>query len=225
MITPQPEQDLAVIGDIHGRADLLSLALARTAGATVVCVGDYIDRGPDSASVLQMLMERPDIIAIGGNHESMLLSFLEEPEVYGPRWLRYGGIETLESFSIDADASANFGALRNVMLDGLGVSTVAWLRGLPSYWQSGNVAVVHAGADPDVPMETQDDHSLRWGHPSFGRYPRRDGIVIVHGHTIVPEPRISDNCIAIDTGAYATDRLCVAHIPARADIWFEQVGL
>ena len=203
------------MGDIHGRADLLSRVLAKP-GSPLICVGDYIDRGPESADVLRMLAEHPDAICLMGNHEEMLLSFLHDPARYGPRWLRHGGDQTVASFglrkpsgTLTADAFAN---LKDDLCAVMGQDLIDWLRGLPSFWRLGNVAVVHAAADPARALDAQTAGALRWGHPAFPNTARRDGVWIVHGHVVVPAPRIRSKVVSIDTGAWATDRLTVAHI-------------
>mgnify|MGYP001951770689 CR=1 FL=1 len=109
---PMPEQQTYIIGDIHGRADLLELMLelidahiggTSAADPKLIFVGDYIDLGPDSAVVLTRMKELqeafPDnVTCLMGNHEKMLLDFLDQPETRGVRWLKNGGLQTLASF-------------------------------------------------------------------------------------------------------------------------------
>lgn len=212
-----PDQPLAIIGDIHGCAGLLDGLLARVAienpGAKPVFVGDMIDRGPDSQGVLARIRALDGAVVILGNHEEMMLRFLDEPEDAGPAWLRHGGIQTLESFGITdpaADADTR-DALRRAFPPGL----EAWLRALPCVWRSGNVMVVHAGADPRRPIADQNPRDLLWGHPGFGRFPRRDGLWVAHGHTIVPKPRQRNGVISVDTGAWQGGGLSAALISAQ----------
>jgi len=204
--------------DIHGCLSLLSHALETTKGQ-IVCVGDYVDRGPDSAGVLALLQNRPDIICLMGNHEEMLLSFLDDPLQHGARWLTFGGQQTLESFGVKQQGTAT--QMRDALRNAMGTATEGWLRALPSYWQSGNVAVTHAGAAPDLPIAAQDSKLLRWGHPQFGRKQRRDGIWVIRGHVIVETPSAKDGVINIDTGAYKTGRLSMAHISSTEGVTFE----
>ena len=79
-------------------------------------------------------------------------------------------------------------------------------------YSSGNVHVVHAGADPARPLDRQSAHTLIWGHPDFLRRPRRDGQWVVYGHTIVDVVAAENGRIGVDTGAYATGRLSAALI-------------
>ncbi|MFD1508547.1 metallophosphoesterase [Lacimonas salitolerans] len=222
---PAPDAPLAVIGDVHGSDALLERLLDRLDAegdpVTRVCVGDYVDRGENSAAVIDLLMARQQaasdrLICLMGNHERMMLDFLDAPTRAGPRWMKHGGVQTVASFHI-TPPSAGAGDedwlhLRDRLDSALGARREAWLRALPLYWQSGNVAVVHAGADPALPLADQPEQALLWGHPEFERTPRRDGLWVVHGHTIVPEPQADQGRVATDTGAYATGRLTAAMI-------------
>ncbi len=217
-----PERPLAVIGDVHGRDRLLGRLLGQVAErspeAQVILVGDLIDRGEQSADVLRRVAERGDLVSLKGNHEAMCLEFLEDPEAYGPRWLFNGGLQTLASFGVGGVTERSRGdALREArdrFETALGGEMIAWLKSRPVWWRSGNVAVTHAGANPARPLEEQEEQSLIWGHPRFGEVPRRDGLWIVHGHTILPEPEVEDGRIGVDTGAYVTGRLTAALIGA-----------
>ena len=210
-----PDEPIFVIGDVHGRADLLEKALAQCTGQTIL-VGDYVDRGEESASVLRMLASRPELVCLMGNHEEMLLSFLADPALIGSRWLRNGGLQTLASFGVDGVTETSSEAVLthacDALTDAMEVGLIQWLKSLPVLWQSGNVAVLHAGADPLMPLVDQDPHTFLWGHPQFAKNPRSDGIWIAHGHTIVDEPKAAAGRISLDTGAYATGRLTVARI-------------
>lgn len=212
---PAPSTPLAVIGDVHGRADLLSKALKGSVGTTIL-VGDYIDRGEDSAGVLRALAERDDLICLMGNHEEMLLKFLDTPEDHGRRWLRYGGLQTLASFGVtgamETSGAQELERARDSLAEAMGPALIDWVRARPSMWQSGNVAITHAGADPAIPMAAQSPQVLRWGHPDFYSTPRTDGIWVVHGHTIVETPAMRNGRVSVDTGAYATGRLTMALI-------------
>lgn len=215
-----PDGPVAVIGDVHGRDDLLGRLLERLAAEapdhTVVLVGDLVDRGEQSAAVLRRLMGREDLVVLRGNHEAMCLDFLDQPERKGAQWLRNGGLQTLASFGVGGlGISPGPEALRAAsgrLAQAMGREMIGWMQALPTLWQSGNVAVVHAGADPALPLEEQEEATLLWGHPRFGEVARRDGLWVVHGHTILPEPVAAGGRIGVDTGAYATGRLTVALI-------------
>nr|WP_272213751.1 hypothetical protein [Marinicella sp. W31]MDC2879703.1 hypothetical protein [Marinicella sp. W31] len=161
-----------------------------------------------------------------GNHEEMFLGFLEDPEEKGERWLRNGGLQTVASFGPAGDAYGqhDLRRLRDFIMERLGEAQLDWLRNLPLVWSSGNISVVHAGADPRKPVGEQSRRNLTWGHPAFGQLPRRDGLWIVHGHTIVQVPEMANGVISIDTGAYATDRLTAAIIRPDCEVEFIQAN-
>jgi len=218
-----PDERLAVVGDIHGTDGLLAALLERIAAqgpARLVFVGDYVDRGEDSAGVLARLhalsSSNPRAVFLAGNHEAMMLGFLDDPEHEARRWLRNGGLQTLASFGIgglsEVPDAARAVAARDALAAALGPERLAWLRGLPTRFTSGNVAVVHAGADPGVAINIQPDATLLWGHPAFATRARGDGVWVVHGHTITAEIAPREGRIGVDTGAYANGRLSAALI-------------
>lgn len=189
----------------------------------LVFVGDYIDLGGDSAVVLARMRELhtdfpENVTCLMGNHERMMLDFLGDPTTRGPRWLRAGAAETLRSFGVataDLEESAEYDAfpaaahsLRRRMPRG----TEEWLQNLPLSWNSGNLWVVHAGADPRHAMEDQSARVLLWGHPEFDEGGRGDDLWVAHGHTEVDTPNAVDGRIATDTGAWRTGRLTACAI-------------
>jgi len=223
-----PQNPFIALGDIHGRADLLKTFLEAAPTLPIVCVGDYVDRGDNSADVLRQLMDRPDIICLSGNHEEMMLRFVDAPVQHGTRWLRYSGLQTLASFEIAGISETSSGdaltKARDQLVHAMGASMLTWLRQRPTYWQSGNVAVTHAGADPNLPLADQPTQALHWGHRDFETTQRRDGVWVVHGHTIVDAPYEKNGRIAIDTGAYATGRL-TAVLVEDAEVHFETITI
>jgi serine/threonine protein phosphatase 1 len=220
----RPNRPLYVVGDVHGRADLLDrmldvLAERRESESDLVFVGDLVDRGEETASVLarvKTLIDDPQQSAycLMGNHEKMLLEFLDSPARKGKRWLQYGGLQTLMSFGLrqvtERASEEVLVAARDVFAETLPQETQNWLRDLPLRFDSGNVHVVHAAADPDLPMDAQTERMLLWGHEKFDKKFRNDEQWVVHGHTITEEPYALSGRINIDTGAFATGRLtCV----------------
>ena len=223
----QPDGPVVAIGDIHGCDALLARLLDRIATlvspeAPIVCVGDYVDRGEDSARVLERLhrVQRARgaacLVCLRGNHDQMVLDFLDDPVGAGPRWVRYGGLQTLASYNVSGlpanPSDRDWRAARDRLRAALPAEIEAWLRGLPLRWQSGNVFICHAGADPRAPLDAQDEATLLWGHPDFPTTRRKDGMWVVHGHTIVGESRAEDGRLPVDTGAFATGRLTAALI-------------
>lgn len=220
------DRPFAAIGDIHGCDDLLVRLLDRLATdapeAELVFVGDYIDRGDKNAEVLRRLMDLRDTSAtfLMGNHERMCLDFIDNPEEKGARWLRHGGLQTVASFGVSGSAQDPVG-LRDKMVAAMGEEMIDWLRNLALTYQNGNVYAVHAAAHPEHPISEQAEKILIWGHPKFGKLPRKDGLWVVHGHTIMDMPRVSQGVVSIDTGAYATGRLSAA-IFANGDVQMVQ---
>ncbi|MEM1235987.1 MAG: metallophosphoesterase family protein [Pseudomonadota bacterium] len=216
-----------VVGDIHGRVDLLMRMLeaieddrrvrSEMAAAKIVFVGDYVDRGDASRAVLEHLYslarQNPEsFVFLRGNHETMLFDFLDEPTEHGRHWLKYGGMQTLESFGIrdihDAASSADLQAASKAFGMALDPDLVAWLRDMPTLYDAGgNLRIVHAALDPDVPPEYTIEQVRIWGNKQFLQRARDDGLWVAHGHTIVPEVEQRDGRVALDTGAFATGRL------------------
>lgn len=232
---PRPEIPVCIIGDIHGRADLLGLMLtqiktrAAHAPVRILFVGDMIDRGPASAAVLNQIytltQAHPEhTLCLMGNHERMMLDFLTDPAAHGPRWLAAGGADTLASFGlspwrtpVDVAPEDRLPELADQLRSTLPAGMLAWLEALPLIWQEGSLFVTHAALDPERAPNDQDPDTLLWGHRAFLRQPRRDGLWVVHGHTIFKAPTADNSRIAVDTGAWRSGRLSAA--------WLDHKGL
>ncbi|MEM6312060.1 MAG: metallophosphoesterase family protein [Pseudomonadota bacterium] len=220
----RPNTAFIVVGDIHGHAqsldDLLSaIDACSDVPSQLVFVGDYIDRGDGSAAVLRKLYELShthNAVCLMGNHEQMMLDFLQDPTGPAFQWLQFGGLQTLASFDVFPVGGVlkvdRFPDLAEALREKLGPELLAWLGQLPPLWHSGNVVVTHAALDPEKEIDEQDPLSLLWGNPAFGRKCRKDGTWVVHGHTVVSEPTVKDGVISIDTGAFATGKLSAAII-------------
>lgn len=221
-----PDNAFIAFGDIHGRFDILQRFPENKVGGQIIFLGDMIDRGDQSADVLNVLFAVPEIICLMGNHEEMMLDFIAQPQSQGGRWLRYGGLQTLASFGVAGVSETSTGGelefARDALVDAMGRDLIDWVSNLPKCWTSGNVAFVHAGADPAVPIDAQRNRTLLWGHENFGRIPRKDGMWVVHGHTITDTPQMRPGIISIDTGAYATGNLTAATID-KGNVEFEYV--
>lgn len=210
------------IGDVHGRADLLAELHRRIeadaadfAGSrAIVYLGDYVDRGLDSRGALDLLLDRApagfEQIALMGNHEAMLLDFLERPDS-GPLWLWNGGLATLLSYGVRPPAEARDPAalkdLQAAFAAALPQRHLAFLRRLKLSHVEGGYAFVHAGVRPGLPLEMQAPEDLLWIRGEFLNSRLDHGHVIVHGHSIGREVEIRPNRIGLDTGAYASGRL------------------
>ena len=216
-----PDEPFIAIGDIHGSLQALGSVLQQieemALSEKIICVGDYVDRGDSSAEVLTVLKQLNEtdskgFICLAGNHEAMLLKFIDSPSKSGSSWLKHGGLQTLASYGVAHTNLGDFEATRDALVDAMGAPMIEWLRELPMIWTSGNVAVVHAAAHPGLAIDEQPRKILLWGHPKFMQMVRTDGTWIIHGHTIVDQPSVDLGRVAIDTGAYATGRLTAVHV-------------
>lgn len=205
------------IGDIHGRLDLLEglhreIRLDAEAHSSdrrvIVYMGDYVDRGPDSRGVVDLLIDDPmpgfESVYLIGNHESFLLQFLDDPGVI-KAWLMNGGDATLRSFGIDPFAPTN-GSERGVWLQRqlsveLSAEEMAFFRSLKVQHVEGDYLFVHAGIRPGVPLESQDPFDMMWIREPFLSSGDDFGKVVVHGHTPSGQPVMRANRIGVDTGA------------------------
>lgn len=211
-----------VIGDVHGRSDLLERQHAlieadftanRTPEVHMIYLGDYVDRGPDAKGVLDRLAEGPNSIVkvtlLRGNHEEMLLRFLEDPSV-GPSWHRRGGLETLLSYGVEVGrvfTEDGYAGLAERFKQKLPLRHLALFAGLKTSIAVGDYFFCHAGVRPGVPLERQRQQDLVWIRRKFLDATENFGKVIVHGHSPVDRPDFRENRINIDTGAFATGRL------------------
>lgn len=211
------------IGDVHGRLDLLTrlhaLIAADAADAparrrVIVYLGDYIDRGPDSRGVIDLLLQPSpgfERVYLLGNHEDYLLQFLERGEV-GPNWGAYGGLATLASYGVQPPSgfmppATDFEIARRALTDRIPPAHVRFLRGLKLTHTEGGYLFVHAGVKPGVALAEQQAEDLLWIRDEFLESADDFGACVVHGHTIVETPEQHGNRIAIDTGAFATGTL------------------
>jgi serine/threonine protein phosphatase 1 len=222
--TVTPGTRLYAVGDIHGRLDLLQrlhvliAADAAQSGAArrvLVYVGDYVDRGPDSAGVIDLLLDSPlpgfEIVHLLGNHEDTMLRFPVDISV-GPTWLYYGGVETLMSYGIDLHSNAwrnerELCRLQAEVRRRVPRRHVEFMQGMPLMHVEGDYLFVHAGIRPGVPLEAQEAEDLLWIRGEFLRSRADHGKIVVHGHTITEMPDAQPNRIGIDTGAFYSNRL------------------
>ena len=216
------------VGDIHGEAgrlaELLRTIETDAAGGSddrlLVTLGDYVDRGPDSREVIDILEDEPlsgfKCVHLIGNHEQMMLDFLESAE-NGPRWLMNGGDGTCRSYGIDplgddwgaggAAFPSRLDGLRQGLLEALPATHRRFLDALVLHHQEGDYLFVHAGLRPGRPLAAQDPEDLLWIRDPFLYSTSDHGFIVVHGHTPTGEPDRQPNRIGIDTGACYGGRL------------------
>lgn len=207
------------VGDVHGRLDLLDRMLAeierdrlaRPSRKTfVIFLGDLIDRGPDSAGVVERLRHYSPLgarpVFLAGNHEEVMLRILQGDVSLIQPWLKFGGSQTLASYGLDPDAIRHLddaGALRSIRA-GIPAEHRAFLESFADTFSFGDYLFVHAGIRPGVAIGDQDRKDLLWIRDPFLNDAKEHGFVVVHGHTIVDKVEERRNRIGIDTGAYQT---------------------
>jgi serine/threonine protein phosphatase 1 len=216
-------QLLYAVGDIHGRSDLLRRLLdeiatdATSDGArtkTIVFLGDYVDRGPDSKGVVDMLLgalpQGFNSHFLKGNHEAMLLGFLDGTTPL-EHWRINGGDATMTSYGIDVDrldwTRASAAGWRSAFAAVLPPAHLSFFKALELSLSFGDYLFVHAGLRPGVPLSAQGESDLIWIRGPFLDHPGSFDKIVVHGHTPGNEPVTRPNRICIDTGACFTGRL------------------
>jgi serine/threonine protein phosphatase 1 len=203
------------IGDIHGRADLLArlaemvaddLARRPPSEAVAVFCGDYVDRGVESRAVLERLA-RADfpapIVTLRGNHEDVMLRFLDDPALFG-QWIAFGGETTLASYGVDVGREMSQGGALAVQAAFRVCFPPVHRRFLEETRFSieyGDYFFCHAGVRPHVPLDRQDPVDLMWIRNDFRDYRGDFGKVVVHGHTPQETVESLPNRINVDTRA------------------------
>jgi len=222
------------IGDIHGRYDLFQkLVRAIVAdhgerGAVdefrIILLGDLIDRGPDSASVVSLAIAMAELwqgfSCLKGNHEEILGNAFRGDHA-ALRFFRGLGRETLLSYGIGEDviADEDDSALQTAILTQVPEAHRDFLTGLPSFLVVGDYLFVHAGIRPGIALEDQDGRDMRWIRGDFLDHGPAHPHMIVHGHNITEFVDEQHNRIGIDTGAYASDKLTAIGLEG-TERWF-----
>ena len=206
-----------VIGDVHGRLDLLDRLLAAIEAeidahpvdrVLLVSLGDLIDRGPSSAGVVERLRtyRHPNVqpVYVLGNHEEVLLRILGGESGLIQKWLWFGGAQCIQSYGVELEALKRMTAEEGLerIRAAIPAEHVQFLRGFVDSCRFGDFLFVHAGIRPGVELDRQQQSDLRWIREPFLNDDSDHGFVVVHGHTISPEVQERGNRIGIDTGAY-----------------------
>ena len=216
-----------VIGDVHGRYDLLSALerriVADAAGLPgrklIIMLGDFIDRGPASAQVVGRLMAPPpkdfDRICLTGNHEMAMLSYIDG-EISLDDWAALGGDATLASYGVDIpklkEQYPKQKKLDTFIRTWLPDDHVNFLRRLPIMLDTPKALFVHAGIDPDRPISEQEDDDLVFIRSRFYDSAQPLPKLIVHGHTPVRQAEVDGLRLNLDTGAFRSGRLSAARL-------------
>ncbi len=200
-----------IIGDIHGCYESLSSLLEQVAGRadTMVFLGDYIDRGPDTKKVIDRLLalqqEHRHVVCLKGNHELMLELFLAGNDHFP--FLEVGGVQTLASYGLDP------GMPRDKIRAALPASHRAFFASLCLHWQDRHAIYVHAGLQPGRHLTMQNESWCLWARDRFIQSDHDFGKPVVFGHTVFEQPLVQANKIGIDTGAAYGGRLTALLLP------------
>ena len=224
------------VGDIHGRLDLLDQLLAEIHAqlarrpahkVLLVFVGDLIDRGPNSAEVIERLRTyRRDGVRtmfLLGNHEEVLLRILGGEAELITKWRWFGGAECLKSYGVDPSQLTGRSEQEalEIVRNAIPKEHKEFLESFVDTCRFGDYLFVHAGIRPGVEVDQQRQTDLRWIREPFLLDDTDHGFVVVHGHTISPEVELMPNRIGIDTGAYRTGVLTALAIEG-SRTWFLQ---
>lgn len=229
---------LYAIGDVHGRADLLATMLRMIEGEIarddpadwrVIYLGDYVDRGPDSAGAIEIVANRAGgdarHVPLLGNHDQVFARFLADADAW-PQFAEFDGQTTARSYGVSIDFSSDPAIRRgwHALVSAVPRAHITLLNGLRPWAAFGDFFFCHAGIRPGVPLEAQDVEDLIWirrpFHDHAGLYPK----VVVHGHTPHDEPEIRANRVNLDTYAFASGRLTALAIEGREKRFLEETG-
>lgn len=203
------------IGDIHGRLDLFEamieaieseMAAAPEFDHRIILLGDLVDRGPDSAGVVERArawQQARNVRILAGNHEEMFLHAFEKPEALR-HFLKHGGFETLVSYGFPSRLLVTL-ALEEVferLPQFVSRTTCDFIASFETMIGAGDYVFVHAGIDPARPLGEQKRSDLLWIRERFLSHEGPLEKVVVHGHTIFDRVMDCGNRIGIDTGAF-----------------------
>ena len=195
--------------------------------AMSIHLGDYIDRGPNSKGVIDLILERRESrqgvehICLLGNHEdAMFNEFLEDPGGKRQDWLQFGGIETAQSYGVDITAATDTDIAVGLR-QSISKAHEDFYKNLELYYIVDDFLFVHAGIKPEVPIEKQDKPDLIFTREPFMSYEGAHPYRVVHGHTSAPDRKVDirHNRINVDTGHYMGGPLaCVVIEGAQVEV-------
>jgi serine/threonine protein phosphatase 1 len=216
------DQRVYAIGYVHGRLDLLlkllemvnkDIASHPNSQSNVVFLGDYIDRGPDPAGVIDhridLSIPQTNCVFLMGNHERYMLDIAKGTAPI-EMWFRNGGKQTAKSYGIDvgsSDIPQDLNQFRQTLQETVPNCHWQFLNGLRTSWRLGSIFFAHAGVNPARSIDQQTEQDLIWIREKFLYSERDHGALIVHGHSPRPEPEVLRNRINVDTLAYQSDHL------------------
>jgi serine/threonine protein phosphatase 1 len=180
----------------------------------LIFLGDYVDRGPDSSAVVELLLgfqasqiEGQICVFLRGNHEQMLLDFISNPVKNGASWLRNGGGATLASYGVHAPSrlsAKQLTYLRDEFVARLPREHLEFFNQLTSKFTLGDYFFCHAGVNARQALDDQTDATLLWTRKTPDEDAGPQEKIIVHGHQPVAAPLMARYHINVDTGAHVT---------------------
>ena len=202
--------NIFAVGDIHGQFDMLSKLMDKVdidyGSDTLVFLGDYIDRGPDSFQVVDYLVDlkkrHSGIVFLKGNHEEMFDNYLAGQDRL--TFLYNGGQQTLDSYMLRPRESET---------PLIPAEHLDFFRSLRLYHETDGYIFVHAGLKKRVSLDKQRPEDLLWIRKKFIETNYNFGKPVVFGHTPLPEPLLQRNKIGIDTGAVYGNKLTCVRLP------------
>ena len=224
-----PDTLLFAVGDIHGQAIPLSRLLDRMVEyaqthpdkqTRYIFLGDYVDRGLQIADAISELIEFNqsfDCVFLRGNHDQMVLDFIEKPDHVGPTWVDLGGMETLVGYGLKLPSDRkdrDWTNIRNDFVNTVPPAHLAFLQDTQIRHEEGDYLFVHAGINPNRALDDQLDKDLLWIRDEFLNHHSPKEKMIVHGHTPTERPVRTPARIGVDTGVYLTGVLTAAVITA-----------
>ncbi len=234
--------DMIAVGDVHGRADLLERLLeyvyVRFPRSRIVFLGDIIDRGPNSRQAMDLveheLKRQPASALIQGNHEELLLRFVDQGTAFSRGWRHNGGDATVSSYGLhgyEYEDDDGYSRFRDDLAHRLAEEHAAHIsifrKALPCL-QTDDYFFVHAGIVPEVPLDEQDPYMMRWKSQPLLAYRGHLPKIVVHGHSITEShrPEVYKSRVNLDTGAYYSHKLTAMLVPdeGSAPVYFVSSG-
>lgn len=213
-------QRIYVVGDIHGCPAEPEVLLKHLEGAEgvssediVIFLGDYIDRGPDSKAVIDLMLDFqekfPKTRFLKGNHEDMMLDFLGFGGNLGQAFLYNGGIETIQSYGISVFAPPT------EMVSALPAKHFKFFRELEAAIEVAEFICVHAGLNPQLSLDEQTDNDVYWIRDEFLNTTHEFGRTVIFGHT--PHQELFMHMpykLGLDTGLVFGNKLSCVELTA-----------
>ncbi len=197
------------IGDIHGCSDALRSVLRAIdpqSDDTIVCLGDYVDKGMDAEGAIDVLIDligQCRLVPLLGNHDELMLRARDSKAGFRS-WMEFGGSTTLDSYG----SSGQISLIPDVHFQ--------FLESCLPWFETDTHFFVHANYDPKFPLDEQDEHALRWiSLRDHVPGPHASGKIAVVGHTPHHEVLDLGHLICLDTGCAYDGKLTAMDMESR----------